>query len=57
MNKRQKRFIETTIPSVIGYGFVIAALTALLGFGWGMLGIMVFTAGDIFMVRENVPKP
>ena len=53
MNKHQKRFIETTLPMVIGYGLVVISLTALFGFGWGILGIMVFTAIDVMMVRES----
>ena len=53
MNKRQKRFMETTLPMVISYGLVVISITALFGFWWGILGIMLFTAIDVFMEKKE----
>ncbi len=58
MNKYQRRFIETTLPMVIGYGMAVVSITALFGFGYGIFGIMLFTAIDVIMVKDKdfVPK-
>ncbi|KKL17992.1 hypothetical protein LCGC14_2480010 [marine sediment metagenome] len=58
MNFRLKRFIETTLPMVVGYGMVITAITTLWGIHIGLLGIILFSIVDIVMLspRDLVPK-
>ncbi len=51
MNKRLKRFVETTVPMVIGYGLVIVVATGYVGIHWGILGIVIFASIDVIMVR------
>ena len=52
MDKRLKRFLETTLPMIIGYGLVLIISTAVLGIGWGLLGILIFSVIDVLMIEE-----
>ena len=56
MNKHQRRFIETTLPMVIGYGMVVVSVTDLFGFGYGIVVIMLFTAIDVIMIKDDPTK-
>ena len=51
MNKHLKRFIETTLPMVIGYGLVVSVTTHFVGFYWSLIAIIIFAIIDAMMVR------
>ncbi len=52
MDKYQ-RFIETTLPMIVGYGMAVVSVTALFGFGWGILGMIIFAIVDVALHKEN----
>ena len=57
MNPKLRRLIETTIPMVIGYGLAVSSITALMGFRWGFVGIIVFAIVDVLMIRTQEMHP
>lgn len=52
MNYRKKRFIETTIPIVIGYGLIVL-VTTLLDVRYGLMAILIFAVIDPVMSRDK----
>lgn len=56
MNKRLKRFLETTLPLITGYGLITIALT--LTFGWigGLMSVLIFSVVDVVFINEENDK-
>lgn len=52
MTKRFQRFIESTLPNIIGFGMVTVALTSLFGLLWGVISVVVFAIVDIIWVEQ-----
>ena len=53
MNFRLRRFIETTLPMIIGFGLSVVVVTKLFGFGWGIICIIIFSIVDITMTTRT----
>lgn len=53
MNYRLKRFTETTIPLIIGFGLVTVAATGLYGYVGGLLSIVFFAMVDVVMLKKQ----
>ncbi len=57
INPKLKRFIETTIPMVIGYGLVVWVTTYYVGLFWGLMSIVVFAIVDVLTPRPEEIQP
>ena len=53
MNIKLKRFIETTIPMVIGYGLVVLIVTYNIGLWLGFVAIGTFVIVDVIMTKRK----
>ena len=49
MNKRFKRFIETTLPMIVGFGLVQVIVTHYVGIEIGIIGIIIFAIVDVVL--------
>lgn len=56
MNKRMKRFLETTLPIVILYGLVLVAVTHYVGKEMGIIGVITFAIVDLVFVGITIPE-
>ena len=53
-NHRVRRFIETTLPMIIVFGLTIVSVTALFGYIFGFIGIVVFSIVTLPITSKKV---
>ncbi len=58
MNPKTRRFVETTFPSIIVFGMIVAFSSVTFGWGIGVIAILLYAIVDVLMTTQAdfVPK-